>query len=61
VNKIKWWTIKILSLLPQKVLIFLAKRFDTPGAFELPELGHAYFMDASYYKYVRNETKEWND
>lgn len=40
----------------------MADRFDTPGAFELPELGSAFWMDAHYIKYVReNESKCINE
>jgi hypothetical protein len=49
--------IRLASYLPDRFLRSMAKYFDTPGAFELPELGSAFWMDASYHKYVRKDKK----
>jgi hypothetical protein len=51
-------TIQLFSLLPQWALTRLARLHDDPGAFELPELGNALFMNASYWKYVRIEKRK---
>lgn len=49
--------VRIASLLPFWALSIFARRFDTPGAFELPELGSAIWMDAHYWKYVRRDRR----
>lgn len=46
----KLWVAAVI--LPQPILRRLARRFDTPGAFELPELGSAFWMDASYLRWT---------
>lgn len=49
--------ITLASFLPFVALHRLAKRFDTPGAFELPELGSAFWMDVSYAKWCRRDRR----
>ena len=51
---------QIASFLPERILSVCARRFDTPGAFELPELGSSFFMDAHYLKYVRHDKRKRN-
>lgn len=52
--------VKFASFLPDWLIKKLT-RFDTPGAFELPELGSSFWMDAGYDKWVRKDKRKNGD
>jgi hypothetical protein len=49
--------VRLASLLPQRALGALARRFDTPGAFECAVEGSSFWMDASYWKWCRRDKR----
>lgn len=51
-------SVRLASLLPEFILKRLARRFDDEGAFELPELGSAFWMEASYWRWVRQDKRK---
>ena len=49
--------LKLASLLPDRVLCALARRYDTPGAFTGDVEGSSFWLDASYEKWCRMDTR----
>jgi hypothetical protein len=50
--------LRVASLLSQWLLSRLARRFDTPGAFEGSIEGSSFWMDASYHKWCRCDQRK---
>lgn len=51
----------LASILPQWFLVQMACWFDDPESFECSDLGESFWMDASYHKWARVDSRKDHD